>query len=249
MEFSKERMEWIEYDLFSSYPEIVQATFLREGGVSKPPFHSLNLSTSVGDNPDSVKVNKDLVHKQFHIPKVVYTKQVHKDKVGVVRKTDKNIEEADALITQDKGVALAATHADCQVAIFFDPITKTIGVAHAGWKGLVLNIYKKTIEAMHKVFQVDPKNLIVGISPSLCKEHAEFSSYKEEFLEEYWSFQEKGFFDLKALGKKQLTEAGVPDGHIEVSDMCTFCNAKECFSYRREKKTGRHATLIGLKPL
>ncbi len=247
MEFSRDKLEWIEYDILSSYPEIVQATFLRHGGTSRPPFHSLNLSSSVGDHADSLKVNRDLVHKQFPLPKIFYARQVHKNKVYVVRKTEKNLPEADSLITQDKGVALAITHADCQAALFFDPITKTIGACHAGWRGLISHIFEATVQALHKTFQVDPKNLLVAISASLCQDHAEFSSYKEGFPKEYWGFQKEGFFDLKAIGQKQLNGVGIPDSQIEISDSCTFCNEKDFFSHRREKKTGRHATLIGLQ--
>lgn len=247
MELARDKLEWIEYDLLKNFPEVVQATFLRQGGYSSAPFQSLNLSHSVGDKPDAVKANRNLVQQQLQLPFILYAKQTHQTEVAIIKTGKEALPEADALITQTKGVGLAITHADCQAALFFDPATQTIAACHAGWRGLVKNIYRKTVEAMHHAFQCNPKDLLVGISPTLCVDHSEFLQYKEEFPSEFWDFQEEPFhFNLRAIAQKQLNGAGIPDRNIEFSQLCTFCEQKDCYSHRREKKTGRHATIIGL---
>lgn len=249
MEYAKDKMEWIEFDLLEKYPHVAHAVFLRSGGTSAKHFASLNLSDNVGDHPDCVKTNREQVRKALQLPKVVYAQQNHG--VNVHRVTSKNIDHvpsADALFTTEKGVGLAVTHADCQGAIFYDPVHEALGVAHAGWRGNVQNIYGRLFDAMHREIGTQPHNLLVCVSPSLGPDHAEYKNYKQDFPEWFWNFQTKpSHFDFWAISRKQLLECGVLDKNIEMSQVCTVCSPKECFSYRREKETGRNATVAGLK--
>lgn len=249
MEFAKDKIEWIEFDLLEKYPHVAHGVFLRKGGTSVQKFASLNLSEKVGDHPDNVKMNRELVRKALNFPKVVYAQENHG--VNVYRVTTKNADKvsaSDALFTTEKDIGLAVTHADCQAAIFYDPVHEAVGLAHAGWKGSVQNIYARLFDAMHREIGTQPHNLLVCISPSLGPDHAEYKNYKQDFPESLWSFQVKpNYFDFWAMSKKQLAECGVLEKNIEISSLCTFCSPEECFSYRREKETGRNATVVGMK--
>lgn len=249
MEFAKDKLEWLEFDLLKEHPQIVHGVFLRHGGTSHSSFASLNLSDAVGDHPDHVKVNRELVRKELQVSQVVYAKQEHKTDVAEI--TSANVHKipvADALFTRVKGLGLAVTHADCQGAILFDPKKEVIAVVHAGYKGLGGEIYRKTIEALRQSAGVDPKDLLVCVSPSLGPDHAEYINYKTELPESFWSYQPKPkYFDLWAIAEMQLMQAGVKKSHIELTKLCTYCEKKDYYSYRRDKKSGRHATIAAMK--
>ncbi len=246
METDKENLGWIEYDLFENFPQFNCKTYLRHGGFSKEPFATLNVSEEVGDHPDSVKANRELIKKDLQAGYLVFAKQRHGDNLIEVTKDNlKDIEEADGLYTKEKNIALAIAHADCQAAVFYAPKKNILAVAHAGWKGQVLNIYQKMVQTLKDKYQVEPGELLVSISPSLCPKHAEFKNYQEELPEEFWDFQDKEkpkHFNLWKIAIMQLTTAGVREDQIEVAQSCTFCEDQDFYSHRRSKPTGRHAT-------
>lgn len=249
MELSHDRIEWLEYDLLSEYPELFAGTFLRHGGISSGSYQSLNASDSVGDHPDSVKLNREMIHKQVATNPIIYAKQIHStDIVEVTKENCHKISSGDALFTREKNLGIAITHADCQGALFFDPTSEALAVVHAGWKGLIQNFYPKVVDYFMKTVHSKPHDLIVCISPSLSCEHAEFKNYKTEIPKEFWDFKVgENHFDLKGISYKQLTGSGIPDKNIEISNICTFKNPKDYFSYRRDKICGRHATVMSLK--
>jgi YfiH family protein len=249
MEFEKRKPEWLEYDLLEKYPHVVHAVFFRRGGMSQGAFSTLNLSDTVGDSPDAVKVNRDVARKTLNFQKVFYAQQVHGSNIHrVTAKNGDKIPPADALFTTEKNIGLAVTHADCQAAIFYDPVHEAIAVAHAGWRGSAQNIYARVVETMHREIGTQAHNLIVCISPSLGPDHAEYKNYKHELPQDLWGFQVKpNYFDFWAISKKQLTHCGIHEKNIEISSICTACNDSDYFSYRKEKMTGRNATIVGLK--
>jgi len=249
MQFEKNKLQWIEYDLLKDHPIIQARTFLRHGGVSDKKFATLNLSNQVGDAPDSVKVNRQTMQNSLEVSNLIFANQLHSDDVIEVTKDnfDKRF-DCDALVTKEKDIGLIITHADCQAALFFDPEYDVIAAAHAGWKGLCKNVYQNTIAFMKDNFNSRPENIIACISASLCEKHAEFKNYKNEFPESLWAYQKEPFhFDLWQIGVDQLKKEGLQDKNIELADECTFCNEKDYFSFRREKETGRHASIIYLK--
>jgi hypothetical protein len=249
MEYGKGKIEWIEFDLLEPYPHVVHGVFLRHGGTSEGRFSTLNVGEQAGDHPDSVKVNREAVRKAINVPKILYAHQTHG--ANVHRVTSKNgdkVSPADALFTTEKNVGLAVTHADCQATVFYDPVHEAVAVAHAGWKGSAQNIYARVVEAMQRDIGTQPHNLIACISPSLGPDHAEYKNYKQELPEDFWSFQVKPlYFDFWEISKMQLTGCGILEKNIEISGVCTHCNPKDYFSYRRDKDTGRHATVVALK--
>ncbi|MBN2479538.1 MAG: peptidoglycan editing factor PgeF [Parachlamydiales bacterium] len=247
-EFEKEKIQWLEYDLINDEPILEGVTFLRHGGTSEHNYKSLNLSDNVGDHPKTVLENREIIKKFFNTKNMIFPNQLHSNIVMEVTKDNMNKHfDCDALVTKEKKVALAICHADCQAAIFFDPEYNVIAAAHAGWRGLVKNIYSATIDYMVNNFNCRKSNIKVCVSPSLGPDSAEFKNYKNEFPKSFWSYETKEkHFDLWQIAKDQLKDAGLQENNIEFAKIDTFLNEKDYYSYRREKRTGRNATVIML---
>jgi purine-nucleoside/S-methyl-5'-thioadenosine phosphorylase / adenosine deaminase len=243
----KENVEWLEFDILQEHPEVVHGVFLRHGGISKGPFASLNLGGGIGDDPENVKQNRKKVCKCLGVESLVVAKQMHGSKVQQVDKPCTGL-ECDGLMTNQSDVPLMIKHADCQAALFFDPVNQVIANVHCGWRGSVQNIYRETVVKMQEAFGCDPGHLIVCISPSLGPDHAEFIHYKEELPKNFEPFQVKPtYFDFWEISRMQLEELGIKNEKIEVANLCTFEEKNDFFSYRREKKTGGNATVVVLK--
>ncbi len=251
MEPEREKIGWTEYDIFEKFPSLECKTYLRRGGFSKGCFATLNLSDAVGDHPDSVKANRGLIKRDLGIKRMVFAKQIHGDNlVEITWDNLDRIPEADGLYTKEKNIALAITHADCQAAIFYALDKNILAAVHAGWKSQAKNIYQKTVQTLKDRFSVSPEEIRVAISPSLCPLHAEFKNYKEELPKEFWNFQMKDcpyHFNLWKIALYQLTEAGIREDFVDIAQSCTFCEEKDFYSHRRDKRTGRHATVAVLK--
>jgi YfiH family protein len=245
----KDGIVWLEFELLQPFPHIRHAVFLRHGGVSAPPFHTLNIGFQVGDPDENVKENRQRMLSALelnNVPRLATGSQVHGNRcVCITQAEDINVESCDALLTDVADVALLIKHADCQAALFFDPVHNVIANAHAGWRGSVQNIYKTVVEQLMRTYKSRPEDLIVCISPSLGPEQAEFIHYKEELPESFWSFQTKpNYFDFWKISTMQLLACGIQNEHIEIASLCTYSNPHDFFSYRRDKITGRHGTMI-----
>lgn len=249
MEFGKGKIEWLEFDLLEPYTHISHGVFLRRGGLSKGACASLNVGFSTSDDKEAVLANREEIRKVIDTPVLLFPHQNHSN--SVERVTAKNIDKtfhADALFTQEKNIAIGVVHADCQAAIFYDPMHEAIAVVHAGWRGLVQNIYARVLDEMQRQIGTKPQNVLVCTGPSLGPDHAEYKSYKQDFPKDFWEYQVKPFhFDFWAIAKNQLCHAGVLEKNLEQTQLCTYCNPKEYFSHRRDKDTGRHATVVALK--
>lgn len=235
-------LEYHSYNLLSTLPN---GSFTRHGGVSESIFQSLNVSEHVGDYLPHVVKNRQKIAESLNIPTFTYAHQCHGNTVKIASR--KEIFSCDALITQERGLGLLVQHADCQAALFYDPMHQGIGAAHVGWRGNVNQMYAAIVQAMEKAFGSKPQDLLVGISPSLGPNYGEFQNYKKEFPQTFWDFQVRPYyFDLWEISKWQLKQAGVLEHHIECSQKCTYTDSEKYFSYRREKVTGRLGSMIAL---
>lgn len=251
---SKNDLHWLEFELFSEEPKLVHAIFLRHGGVSKGVYCSLNFIKGIADDPNHVKENQRRALDALGIKTLICAEHVHGAHIEWVKAANQNIGEADGLMTNQKNIGLIATHADCQAAIFYDPIHLAIATVHAGWRGQAQNIYKKTVLKMAETFCTKAEDLLVAISPSLGPENAEFQNYQEELPQEFWRFQVKpSYFNLWEIARHQLEESGVLSHHIQIAGIDTFATPEDFFSYRRQKKaghiqpvTGCHGTIAAL---
>lgn len=247
-------VEFLTFSLLKQFPEIVHGVFLRKGGVSTAPHSSLNMGDTVGDNPENVQKNRELLLEVLGVDFLAFGSQKHENHVIEVdphltgSKESKVPFSSDGICTQKKGVALGIFHADCQAALFYDPVKKVIANIHCGWRGNVQNIYEKTVLYLKAKYGSDPKNLHVCISPSLGPNVSEFINYEKEWPQEFHKFMFKpNYFDLWEMSLEQLKGLKIPESQIEIARMCTFANEEDFYSYRREKLEGRHLTAIGVK--
>jgi YfiH family protein len=226
----------LSFDLLSQFPEIAHASFTRHGNFD------------VSDHSEHVHANCAQIQKLLGISHLIQSKQCHGADIYIVDDPLAKVPACDALITTHADIGLMIKHADCQAALFYDPINKVIAAAHAGWRGSVAQIYTKTIDILKTQFGSSPENILVCISPSLGPENAEFKNYKIELPEAFWQYQVKpNYFDFWAISQNELMQAGVLSHHIQMAKCCTYNNSDDYFSYRRDKTTGRHGTVIAMK--
>ncbi len=246
----KNGLSWYQFDHLTRHG-VVHGTLTRKGGFSKELFEGLNLSYKSGDNPDRVVSNRKLVTETFpSIDAFVVGNLVHGATISELNDASLGWSHcerrADGLITDRKDVALCMTHADCQVALFYDPKQQLIASVHSGWRGSVQNIYKE-VSISFKEKGSNLSDILVGISPSLGPSHAEFIHYKTELPKKYWSFEEKkSHFNFWAISLSQLLDLGFSKENIEIAKICTYENREDFYSYRRDKATGRNLSFIAL---
>jgi len=243
-------IEWLEFDLLANVPKISHGVFLRHGGFSPSPYTSLNIGDNVGDDPQNVHKNFLLILESSKIPLSARLRQCHGKEIHNIDSHEKVHSSllGDAITTNIPGIGLSIGHADCQAAIFYDPIHHALANVHAGWRGSALNIYDHTIQFMKKTYGTSAKELLVCISPSLGPKSAQFINYQEELPQAFWGFQiAPEYFDFWEISRWQLQKSGVLLHHIEIANMDTFSNPQDFFSYRRDRQTGRHGTIVMLR--
>ena len=246
----------MECKLLKPYRDILFHTFTdRYGGVSKPPYDSLNLATHVGDDIKNVMKNRVIISKMYSLDlrNLIYMDQIHSDHIEVIKDSmQTKIPNCDGLLTDQKGISLMVLVADCIPILLFDPVKKVIGAVHAGRNSTFKKIAKKSILKMQEVYGSESKNIIVCLGASIHKCCYEISKdiadiAIKNFGEIYIKRREERYFlDLQLLNRDQLLEVGVKEENISISDECSCCN-DEYFSYRRDGITGRFAGIISLR--
>lgn len=230
------------------------ALFSRTGGVSQPPFASLNIGLAVGDSATSVAENRRRVKAHMGVSHLLSGRQVHGAEIYVLDRplsADLEVDGYDALITNRQDVGLMIQHADCQAVLLYDPESRAIGAVHSGWRGSVVNLIGRTVRAMDKEFGSEPGSMRAVIGPSLGPCCAEFVHYQQELPTEFQAFMDKRLrFDFWQISKKQLLNAGLQNAAIILPTTCTSCS-EEYFSYRRACRensgiTGRNCAVIAL---
>ncbi len=159
----------------------------------------------------------------------------------------------DALFAQSRDLFLSITVADCLPVFLFDPKTKTFGLVHAGWRGLVAGVIPNAIHAMAKECGARAETLLVEIGPGIGACHFEVqtdvATQFKNFPDAILRHDGKIFADLKAVARAQLLALGVKGEHLEISDECTYDLKDKYFSWRRDKPTFKETMMavIGLK--
>lgn len=258
---------WLQYNNFSKEKGIKHFVSTRIGGNSQSLCCGLNLGFKTIDNPQTVIENRYILANSLNIPlaNFVVPAQCHTDRIVVISEEDKGkgifekstaLPETDAMITNIAEICLMVFSADCVSILLYDPIKKVIGAAHAGWKGTVNKIAQKTAKEMTRVFGSNPKDLIVGIGPSIgscCYEIGKevISAVELNFTNANQLIQptknDKAMFNLWEANKVQLTEIGILSENIEIAELCTYCNPELFFSHRFSNgNTGRFGAGIML---
>lgn len=184
----------------------------------------------------------------FNLPnEPLWLKQFHSDKVIYGGDYSQGI-EADACWTDQPNQICVAITADCLPVLIADTKNKRVAAVHAGWRGLSKGIVQNTLQAM----QVDPQHTQVWLGPAICQANYEIGSeVKEAFLkleqqtDRYFAPSEKAdhfYVDLFGIARLFLNQYGI--SKIFGGEHCTFSNSELFYSYRRDKKFGRLASLI-----
>ena len=246
--FSNNCLEPFGFGALAEEPDLCHGVFHRHGGASVAPWDSLNVGLAVGDDAKLVAENRQRIRTSLSLSSLVAARQVHGDKVAVVKNgSGEDIDGVDALVTDQPGIGLMIQQADCQAVLLFDPVRPAVGIAHSGWKGSVANIIAETVAVMASEFGSDPKAMSAAVSPSLGPCCGEFVNHQQELPDSFRSFQVKeNHFDFWAISRHQLEETGILSDRIHVAGVCTVCDSR-FFSYRRNKITGRNASVIGLR--
>ena len=256
-----ETVPYLTFDSLSEISGFRHAFTTRLGGVSEGEFTSMNMAFNRGDDPDRVTENyrRFCTSAGFEFEDLVASAQDHHTYVRAVTSADKGVgiykprdmESVDALVTNEPGVTLVTYYADCTPLFFIDPVSRAVGLAHAGWRGTVGRIGEKVIGKMTALYGSDPRNIRAAVGPAIsvccyevdepCARH--FRALTDLDTEKFLFPKEGGKFmlDLLETNRQILTAAGVPDENITVSDLCTNCNSDLLWSHRATQ--GRRGTM------
>ena len=223
----------------------------RIGGLSKMPYDGgngysgLNLGDHVGDDPQSVILNREILNNGLPSP-VKFLSQVHG--VGVVDTSDlQGNKDADACYSTKKNVVCAVLTADCLPVLFSNASGTVVAAAHAGWRGLASGILQETVRAM-RVSVGDEIYAWLGpaIGPSQFEVGGDvleaFSQLNAPHCFIPTKLHGKYFADIYSLAKLTLAEVGVVQ--VDGGEYCTFTEHDRFYSYRRDGNTGRMASVI-----
>jgi polyphenol oxidase len=235
-------------------PPGVHAAFtLRQGGVSEPPFDTLNLGLHTGDVPDSVMENRRRVRETLQLPaEPAWLDQVHGTQV-VSLDVSLGASSADAAVTLNPGRVCAIQVADCIPVLLAARNGSAVGAAHAGWRGLANGVLQASVERL-RTLGVEPSELMAWLGPGIGPSHFEVGdevraafvgdSAGDPGASSAFVRNARGRWqcDLAALARRRLQALGIRE--IYGGALCTYADADRFFSYRRDGRCGRMAALI-----
>jgi YfiH family protein len=272
MQHSFQGAQWLVPDWPGAPANIGFVCTTRRGGVSPEPYGpgpqaiataggGLNLGIHVGDDPANVAFNRAIVRGRLP-SEPAWLSQVHGTAVARAdRQARGSVPEADASIASMPGAVCAIQTADCLPVLFTNRAGTVVGAAHAGWRGLAGGVLEATVDAM-RAESGGPDEIIAWLGPAIGPQEFEVG---EEVVAAFAAsaagvadpaavraafvaragMPGKYLADIYALARLALRHAGVLD--VSGGDLCTVSDASRFYSYRRDKVTGRQASLIWIK--
>ncbi|NBD30527.1 MAG: peptidoglycan editing factor PgeF [Alphaproteobacteria bacterium] len=215
--------------------------FTRLGGASSGVFAGLNCGYGSSDQHEAVTINRARVAAALALDPdaMVGVHQVHSADVVTVADPAEHRPKADALVTDQPGLALSVLTADCMPVLFADRAAGVIGAAHAGWKGALDGVLEATLDAMESL-GADRNDAMAVIGPCISQRNYEVGP---EFLDDFLAGDpgnarffangegDRYLFDLPGFGLHRLRQAGI--GDAEWTRHCTYADPKRFYSYRR----------------
>ena len=244
----------LTYDMMSQLPEVTCFTTTRHGGCSSGNYGTMNCGPFTNDDPENVKRNLQTLTEMLpHKPRIlVIPHQVHGCEKLVVDSSFVSADEEqrrqllegkDVLLTQEHGVCLCISTADCIPLAFYDRRLKVAATAHAGWRGTRSRVASVALTAMTEVYGTRPEDVVAVMGPGISMGGFEVGE------EVYGEFQDAGFdmasisewkpkthkhhLNLWIANRMQIAEAGVPESQIEMAGICTWRKYTDFFSARR----------------
>lgn len=246
--------------LFPNWPapsKVHAACTLRNGGCSEGAYRGFNLSDAVGDSAQAVAANRQQLHRELQLPaRPQWLKQIHGNKI-IVAKADGELRTGDASFSCDAGVVCAVLTADCLPLLICDRSGTRVAAVHVGWRGLVGGIVRNSIAELG----VAPRELLVWLGPAIGPQQFETgvdlleaafdsalnSAHASAIAQCFVPHQQKPLHflaDLYGLARAELLQLEVTE--IYGGGLCSLSDPKHFYSYRRDGKTGRMASLIWL---
>jgi YfiH family protein len=237
---------------------IVAFTSCRQGGFSAAPYDEFNLGLHVGDDPESVRLNRQqLLSNCQGLQGIQWLQQAHGNATVYADGGSTEL-QADAAYTDQAGIACAVMTADCLPVLLCDNQGQQVAAVHAGWRGLAAGVIESAVDC----FEAAPGQLMAWLGPAISQQYFEVG---EEVFEQFLSkasaadkpaveaafvaiSQGGGHYlaDLYGLAKIRLSALGITA--IYGGDTCCYKDASRFFSYRREAVTGRMVSVIYKKP-
>ena len=230
-------------------------------GNSLPPFDSFNVGVHVGDHLQHVNYNRQQLIKMFDLPSTpLWLDQVHGYEVAIAGDTasqaclsgQPQLPKADACVSHQSGPVCVVMTADCLPVLMTNKAGTVVSAAHAGWRGLCEGVLEKTIIQM----KVPTTDILVWLGPAIGAEYFEVGDeVREAFMQKNISTAQaftprkkkgKWLLDIYELARIRLMATGIHRESISGGDYCTYQDQKLFYSYRRDGKTGRMASLIWL---
>ena len=248
MMWSRRVIEFIRPD-WPAPTNVHAAVTTRIGGISPPPFNSLNLGDHVGDDPAAVAENRRRVVEELYLsagPR--WLSQVHGTDVVDATAISPGC-EADASRTNQSGVVCAVLTADCLPVLVCDKAGRNVAAVHAGWRGLLNGVIERAISEMEA-----EGGFLAWLGPAIGPEAFEVGDeVRDAFLATHTGAESafkpsangRWLADIYLLATQRLQRVGVEG--IYGGGFCTFTDVERFYSYRRDGRTGRMASLIWLE--
>ena len=228
---------------FQKFKQIKHCFFSRKNGFSKGIYKSLNCGRGSKDSKKNVTKNLQFVSKKINVKKdkLVLMHQTHSNKVIEINK--KNMRKkiiSDAIITRERGIALAVVTADCVPILLFDYKNKIVGCIHAGWKGAFSGILKKTVDKFKSLRSGN--QIFASIGPCIGKKSYEVDNkFFKKFINKsiknkkyfFRKNKKRKLFNLRKFVADKLVNLDVRVDHVKHD---TFKEKNYFFSYRRSFK-------------
>jgi YfiH family protein len=257
-----------QLDYYEMGAGIVAFSSTRHGGCSKGNYASFNINRYCGDDDEDIRKNREVLCETLGITddRLIMPHQVHETKVANIDEAflalnaverQKALEGVDALMTNQSGVCIGVSTADCIPVLLCDHEHQAVCAIHAGWRGTVKRIVMKAVEAMTEAYGTRPQQLVAQIGPGIHLDSFEvgdevYEAFAKEgfpmeqiskkypsdsgskfFIFHFSLFTYKWHIDLPACNRLQLMAAGLSPKNISVSPVCTFQQAGDYFSARR----------------
>lgn len=271
MRLTNDEPPYLAFANWQQEKELICGCSTRLGGVSEGYLASLNLSYSRGDQPAAVAENFRRLATALDVSadRLVLAEQSHGIHVQAVGIEDGGsgvtgvykLADTDGLVTDQPGVILCVSVADCVPIYCYDPKRRVVGIAHAGWRGSVHGIADQLVKVMQEHFGCQPKDLQAAIGPSISAAAYEVDEavlgvlrlncghidYRST-LSEVDGKGRHARLNLWELNRLRLIAVGLAEHNVTVGGVCTFANARFLFSHRASAgRRGNQLGFIGLR--
>ena len=250
---------WWQFEALSRFDGLAHGVTSRRGGLSAGPYAELNVGLHVGDDPERVIENRRQACEALGVrfESLAFGQQVLGISVHVLEASEagagrESFEEGlpatDGLIVREPGIAIGVFVADCVPLLLYDSESHVAAAVHAGWRGTAAGIAGKAVGVMAQACGARPESLVVGVGPAIGRCCYQVSEEVARAVAVAERRERKWYADLAEANRRQLLAAGVREGNIELSGICTACHADEFFSERKlGRPTGRFAAFVALR--